>query len=301
MRVKILILNHNPLLHTSILDRFFSFFKNNLTAWALALFAGAINIFFDEQIFLLLSPDYLPLYYPIPALREDVAAQFSLYLAILMTLVVGYFSFQLNRGNITERRAALTVQFIGFLMVSPLVLYIIFQIMLLVETDKSWYFDLTFMGENAGFQILNVWPFEAELTDSRWHYYKVGIVSAVRIVAISIVLCTIIGVIVGVARLSRNKMLSGISTAYVEMFRNMPLVVQLFFWYTAVLLALPRLNEAINIGGWVYISNRIVMLPRIVVDSWLLTIIAVILFIGFRFYLRHLDRDGVDDSEAGLK
>lgn len=272
-----------------------------MTAWALALFAGAINIFFDEQIFLLLSPDYLPLYYPIPALREDVAAQFSLYLAILMTLVVGYFSFQLNRGNITERRAALTVQFIGFLMVSPLVLYIIFQIMLLVETDKSWYFDLTFMGENAGFQILNVWPFEAELTDSRWHYYKVGIVSAVRIVAISIVLCTIIGVIVGVARLSRNKMLSGISTAYVEMFRNMPLVVQLFFWYTAVLLALPRLNEAINIGGWVYISNRIVMLPRIVVDSWLLTIIAVILFIGFRFYLRHLDRDGVDDSEAGLK
>ena len=89
----------------------------------------------------------------------------------------------------------------------------------------------------AGFTLSNEWPFATVLQDTRWQFYRVGLFNAIRVVVLSIIGCTIIGVIVGVSRLSRNRLLSGLAESYVEFFRNMPLVVQLFFLYTVVSLA----------------------------------------------------------------
>jgi general L-amino acid transport system permease protein len=96
-------------------------------------------------------------------------------------------------------------------------------------------------------------------------------------------------------------LLSKLAEGYVEIFRNMPLLVQLFLWYTVVLLALPRLDEAIDLWGWVHISNRSVMLPSIVIDSTTLLVLAIIQLVGTRIYTGYLDRESVDDSPAGLR
>ena len=93
-----------------------------------------------------------------------------------------------------------------------------------------------------------------------------GISNAVRVVLLSILLCTIIGIFVGVARLSNNLLLSKLAEGYVEFFRNMPLVVQLFFWLTILGDIVPRHNEMWIFWDWFFISNRTIQFPRIIVD-----------------------------------
>ena len=89
--------------------------------------------------------------------------------------------------------------------------------------------------------------------------------NAIRVVLLSIAGCTILGIVIGVSRLSRNRMLSGLAESYVEFFRNMPLVVQLFFLYTVVLGAnLPPFKEIqdSSLFDWIFISNRGVVVPE---------------------------------------
>jgi len=142
----------------------------------------------------------------------------------------------------------------------------------------------------------------------------VGISNAVRVVLISILFCTIIGTFVGVARLSNNLLLSKLAEAYVEFFRNMPLVVQLFFWLMILGDILPRFNEMWVLWDWIFISNRTIMFPRIIVDVcffgsscgpfrnlFSLIIVFIIPFVILRIVTRRLDRDGVDDSDEGLR
>jgi general L-amino acid transport system permease protein len=87
------------------------------------------------------------------------------------------------------------------------------------------------------------------------------VLNTLLLAAISIVLATIIGVFVGVARLSRNWLARALASAYVEIFRNIPLLLQVFFWYFGVLRTLPRPRESIDIAGAVYINNRGLYLP----------------------------------------
>src|SRR5262249_26354603 len=76
------------------------------------------------------------------------------------------------------------------------------------------------------------------------------------VAAIGIVLATIVGFLVGIARLSKNFLLAKLSAGYVELIRNVPLLLQLLFWYNAVLKALPDLRDSWAIGGVVYLNNR---------------------------------------------
>ena len=111
------------------------------------------------------------------------------------------------------------------------------------------------MDENVGWKLTNDWPWETALEDSRWTFYAVGISNAARVVLISILFCTIICVFVGVARLSNNLLLSKLAEAYVEFFRNMPLVVQLFFWLTILGDILPKHNELWVLWAWIFINE----------------------------------------------
>ena len=95
-------------------------------------------------------------------------------------------------------------------------------------------------------------PFES----SNSFGYALGVAAFNTIVVsiIGVILATILGVLVGVARLSGNWLLSRLAVAYIEFFRNVPLLVQLFFWFYIVL-ALPAVRESYVIGDWVYINN----------------------------------------------
>ena len=115
--------------------------------------------------------------------------------------------------------------------------------------------DWEFLRQTAGFAIPESGiPYQP--TDSFGRALLVGIVNTLRVSLLGIVLATLLGVTVGVARLSPNWVLRTIATSYVELFRNIPLLVQLIFWFSAVILKLPRVRDSVGIPGWFLANNR---------------------------------------------
>jgi len=98
-------------------------------------------------------------------------------------------------------------------------------------------------------------------SDSYGRAFWVGVVNTLRVSAIGIVLTTILGTVTGVARLSDNWLINKIALVYIEIIRNTPLLVQLVFWYFAVIFQLPRVQESITLPGSIFINQRGVFLP----------------------------------------
>jgi general L-amino acid transport system permease protein len=120
--------------------------------------------------------------------------------------------------------------------------------------------DYRFLDTTAGFEIgETVVAYSAR--DSYRDAFLVGLANTLLISIIGIVLATILGIVTGVARLSRNFLVSRIAAGYVELMRNTPLLVQLVLIY-AVMLQLPAISSSIDIGGTVYLNQRGLFLPR---------------------------------------
>ncbi len=112
-----------------------------------------------------------------------------------------------------------------------------------------------------------------------------------------IILATIIGVTVGIGRLSDNWLVRQLATVYVEVLRNTPLLLQLFFWYFAVFLKLPRSDNPLVIGGRIFLSNRGLNIPWFVAttQTWLsLTFMVIGIVLGIVFW-----RKGIQAIEQG--
>jgi general L-amino acid transport system permease protein len=118
-----------------------------------------------------------------------------------------------------------------------------------------------FWDETAGFDInQTLIPYSALSTYGR--AFWVGLLNTLLVGAVSIVLATPLGFAVGLARLAPNWLLSRIALVYVELTRNTPLLLQLFFWYNAVLKSLPSPRQSVNVGGLMFLNNRGLYLPR---------------------------------------
>ena len=231
---------------------------------------------------------------------DEVVETASFYFTTAICISVFYGFYSLGKGNITHRQYDIRLQAIAILGASPFISYSILHILWLKENDASWYFDLVFMEEMAGFTLSNQWPFETILQDTRWQFYRVGLFNAIRVVLLSIAGCTILGIVIGVSRLSRNRMLSGLAESYVEFFRNMPLVVQLFFLYTVVLGAnLPPFKEIQDNSffDWIFISNRGVVVPETEIVDMTLFLLGIGTLLAARIYIRFSERVLIDDDE----
>jgi general L-amino acid transport system permease protein len=118
-----------------------------------------------------------------------------------------------------------------------------------------------FWDETAGFDVNQALiPFSALSTYGR--AFWVGLLNTLLVGAISIALATPLGFAVGLARLAPNWLLSRLALVYVELTRNTPLLLQLFFWYNAVLKTLPSPRQSVNVGGLIFLNNRGLYLPR---------------------------------------
>ena len=229
----------------------------------------------------------------------DTAFTFVTFsIAIFVVLAV----YSLGVGNLTSRQYDFRIQVLTLLAALPFISYFILHLMWLKENDTSWYFDLIFMEEMAGFTLSNQWPFETVLQDPRWVFYRVGLYNAIRVVLLSIVGCTILGIVIGVSRLSRNNLLAGLAKAYVDFFRNMPLVVQLFFLYTVVLgekLLRPfsEIKEH-TIFEWVYWSNRGIVVPEFGIENMSLFLAAIGVFLAVLVYIRFTERLSPESSDT---
>ena len=129
-------------------------------------------------------------------------------------------------------------------------------------------FGFGFLDEPAAFNVANQWLIDVDgVTNSRITMYLVGVWSSIRAVMVAIFLATIVGVAVGVARLSSNWLVSRLATLFVEVFRNTPLLVQVVLIYSVFLVGMPLIQDVISIGDIVFISNRGVAIPWPVPNS----------------------------------
>jgi general L-amino acid transport system permease protein len=113
-----------------------------------------------------------------------------------------------------------------------------------------------FLAREAGFEIGETTFLAYSAADSYARALLVGLANTFRVAAIGIVLATLLGTLIGLARLSRNWLIARLAALYVETMRNVPLLVQLFFWYALISENLPGPREALAPLPGVYLSNR---------------------------------------------
>jgi general L-amino acid transport system permease protein len=117
-----------------------------------------------------------------------------------------------------------------------------------------------FLGHTAGFNV-NMALIPYQETDTYGRVFLVGLLNTLLVAALGVFFATIIGVLIGIARLSPNWVLARLAGGYVELIRNLPLLFQILFWYLAVLGTLPGPRQSVSLFGEVFINNRGVILP----------------------------------------
>jgi len=148
-------------------------------------------------------------------------------------------------------------------------------------------FGLRFLGEEASFDI-QFSLIEYSGTSSYARAYLVGVLNTILVAVIGIFFATILGIVIGISRLSPNYLISRIAEWYIEIFRNIPLLLQLFFWYFAALRALPLPKEAINFFDVAYLSVKGLYIPKFIWTNFsfffysiIASIIAIIFVYGY--------------------
>lgn len=131
----------------------------------------------------------------------------------------------------------------------------------LIDQARDLELGLDFLEGRAGFDISHQFGTSFDRNDSRLDVYIGGVVNTIRLAGVGIALATLLGLVVGVARLSRNWLVSTVAMVYVEAIRNTPLLIQIIFWYIAVVLQLPKIDDAISFFDLAFLSNRALALP----------------------------------------
>ena len=150
----------------------------------------------------------------------------------------------------------------------------------------------------AGFDISET-SFPYDRSSTYWQAYLVGLLNTLSVSIVGVIVSTIFGVILGVARLSTNFLINRLAAFYVELFRNLSLLVFLIFWYLGVFLKLPRVKEAIIWPGDIILANRGVGIPwglptasyptfRLILLSGL--VLAIGVYLALRAYSRRTGR-----------
>ena len=126
--------------------------------------------------------------------------------------------------------------------------------------------NFDFWHQTAGFEInQTLVPYSALSTYGV--AFWVGLWNTILVAAVGVVLATVIGFVIAVLRLSPNWIVAKLATVYVELFRNIPLLLQLIFWYTVVLKSLPAPKQSISVFGAVFLNTRGIIVPSPVFDS----------------------------------
>ncbi|CAI8194359.1 MAG: putative glutamine ABC transporter permease protein GlnM [Marinobacterium sp. xm-d-530] len=120
-----------------------------------------------------------------------------------------------------------------------------------------------FLGAAAGYDVLmSLISFES--TDTYGRIFVVGFLNTLLVSAIGIFFATLLGFVFGVAHFSHNWLIRKVALVYVEIFRNVPLLLQVFFWYFAVLSSLPGARQSLSLGEAVFLNVRGLYMPKLI-------------------------------------
>jgi len=147
-------------------------------------------------------------------------------------------------------------------------------------------FGFDILKDTAGFSI-NQTLIEYSETSSYGRVYFVGLINTLLIAGVGIIFATLLGFLIGVSRLSSNWVISRVAYVYIEVVRNIPLLLQIFIWYFGVLRLLPQKREAADLGIFGFLNVAGLYLPKPIFEvgsSWIFYafIIGVALAIGIR-------------------
>lgn len=142
-----------------------------------------------------------------------------------------------------------------------------------------------FLDNRAGFNISES-PIEYNADSTFFDSFLVGVANTLYVSIVGIIFATILGVIIGVARLSKNFLIAKVALSYIEIFRNIPLLLQILFWYNVVLASLPSQRQSIELGANMVLNNRGFFVPRpIMEDGFGFVIISFFIAIAVVVYL----------------
>jgi general L-amino acid transport system permease protein len=123
-----------------------------------------------------------------------------------------------------------------------------------------------FLSQPAGFAIPQTLIAYSELS-SNARVFWVGLLNTILVAVVGIALATVLGFVIGLARLSSNWLVARVATVYIEVIRNTPVLLQILFWYFAVLQALPQPRDSIAFGDLFFLNNRGFYTPKPVFEA----------------------------------
>ena len=170
--------------------------------------------------------------------------------------------------------------------------------------ERNLSFGFGFLEQRAGFEIGES-PVPYDANASYGQAFLVGILNTVFVSVAGIVLATVLGIVIGVARLSPNWLLARLAAGYVEVIRNTPLLLQLFVIYFVVLVQLPPVRESIALPGSIFLNQRGLFVPAPLRSPtfmpWLIVVVAVVaLAVAGRVIGSRRERSGRRPLHLGL-
>ena len=186
----------------------------------------------------------------------------------------------------TTRTKYYSPQFICLAIVVLIFLFFTFNAQINME-NRGIDFGFDFLTQESSFDMqFSLMDYDGQ--DPYWWAYVVALLNTLLVAFLGIIFCTIIGVVVGIARLSPNFLIRNTAAWYVEFFRNIPLLLQIFFWYYAALRALPLPQDASPLFGVTYLTIKGYYIPAFIwnnLDVFIYSILASIISIIFiRYY-----------------
>ncbi len=145
-----------------------------------------------------------------------------------------------------------------------------------------------FLNNTAGFDISQALIQFSAAGSTYGDAFIVGLLNTLVVSAIGVFFTTILGFVIGIARLSKNWMVAKVAMVYVEVLRNVPLLVQLLFWYIAVLGPLPQPRNSIEMGAGFFLNSRGLFMARPIyaADAWAIPAALLIGLVGTFIYRR---------------
>ncbi len=161
-----------------------------------------------------------------------------------------------------------------------------------------------FLDNTAGFSIIQTMVEYSETSDYG-RALLVGLLNTVLVAFIGVLFATIIGFVVGVARLSSNWIISKLAYTYIEIIRNIPLLLQIFFWYFAVLRAVPNPRNSVTFLDSIFVNNRGIYAPKLLFEEGsaaigIAVIVAIVASIGIKIWARKRQMETGQPFRSGL-
>jgi len=141
-----------------------------------------------------------------------------------------------------------------------------------------------FLDGTAGFEIDEA-PISFSSSDTYGRVFLVGLLNTLIVTFVGIIFATILGLLVGILRLSKNWLIRKIATAYIDIFRNIPILLQILFWYNVVLNAMPSPKQSLEFVGGIFVNNRGLYIPKPDMNSTTIFVLTSLAIVFVSIYL----------------